>query len=200
MDLRQAYDSVHRKSLWRIIPKNIPTKLDTMQPKLAANTNKTRTTSEALLGRQLLLCKSRKRKHRQKFLEESRLRQGCSIAPSLFNLALEYVMRNTPVGGGLGEWRCDRLEFADDVDIMGESFPQLSPTASIFRKNAEMVDLQVNIEKKLMKAARCWIVRHESGGSGQIYISEFGADWGSGGWGRNNGKDSSWYPMFMVDK
>ena len=55
------------------------------------------------------------------FAVESGLRQGCPLAPTLFNIALEWVMRRTPVAGGMrmGGQHFDRLAYADDVDIMG---------------------------------------------------------------------------------
>ena len=55
------------------------------------------------------------------FAVESGLRQGCPLAPTLFNIALEWVMRRTPAAGGvrMGGQHFDRLAYADDVDIMG---------------------------------------------------------------------------------
>ena len=79
------------------------------------------------------------------------------LAPVLFNFALEWVMRQVDRSGGLclEDVSCDRLAYADDVDLMAESLAQLDGKASELRSAAEKIGLTVNeCKTKLMKVSR----------------------------------------------
>ena len=91
------------------------------------------------------------------FAVESGVRQGCPLAPTLFNIALEWVMRRTPAAGGvrMGGQHFDRLAYADDVDIMGGTLGEISAKTESFAAAAGRVGLHVNSCKtKVMKISR----------------------------------------------
>ena len=99
MDFKQAYDSVSRASLWTILREmDIPEKL-------------VRLTAMCCNGSR---CCFRVGGENTKVFEvRTGLRQGCPIAPYLFNIALEWVVRKTTAVGGLkvSKRNLDRLPF-----------------------------------------------------------------------------------------
>ena len=55
-----------------------------------------------------------------------RVRQGCILSPSLFNLYAEYIMRNTRLdeaqaGIKIASRNINNLRYADDTILMAES-------------------------------------------------------------------------------
>ena len=77
----------------------------------------------------------------------------------LFDLALEWVMQNTPhaqdsltLDNGL---RCDRLAYADDADLCGEEFQGRDVQLEQFSTTGGRIGLGINEPKtKAMKAGR----------------------------------------------
>ena len=85
------------------------------------------------------------------------LKQGCALSTLLFNLVLEWVMRQTPERNGihLGDAVCDRLAYADDIDFCGESLQDIDESLLHFRDSAKQVGLEINQQKtKIMKVTR----------------------------------------------
>ena len=85
------------------------------------------------------------------------LKQGCALSTLLFNLALEWVMRQTPVRNGihLGDAVCDRLAYADDIDFCGESLQDIDESLLHFKTAAKQVGLEISQQKtKIMKVTR----------------------------------------------
>ena len=85
------------------------------------------------------------------------LKQGCALSTLLFNLALEWVMRQTPsrTGVQLGNLSEDRLAYADDVDFFGEEWEELEETVQTFRVAAKQIGLEINQSKtKILKVSR----------------------------------------------
>ena len=68
------------------------------------------------------------------FLVSGGLKQGCPLSTLLFNLALEWIMRQTATAVNLGEVSCGRLAYADDVDLCGEDFQGLQHMIGAFRE------------------------------------------------------------------
>ena len=85
------------------------------------------------------------------------LKQGCPLSTLLFNLVLEWIMRQTPATTGLrlGEVNCDRLAYADDVDLCGRDLQELENCLRIFKETSATIGLNISEEKtKLMKVSR----------------------------------------------
>ena len=145
VDYRQAYDSVHRPSLWIILKRfNIPQKLIRLIKMCYVSSR-----GRVRVGGDLT----------DEFNVESGLRQGCPLSCMLFNIALEWVIRQTPpsrdaltLTNGL---KVDRLAYADDADLMGESFIGRDSQIGSFDQAGRRIGLEVSEGKtKAMKSAR----------------------------------------------
>ena len=93
------------------------------------------------------------------FSIQTGLRQGCPLSCMLFNYTLEWVMRSTPQEPDVirlnNGTTMDRLAFADDADLMGETFIGRDHQLANFNSNGKKVGLEVAESKtKVMKMAR----------------------------------------------
>jgi sorting nexin-29 len=143
IDFRQAYDSIHRPSMWGILSEfDIPAKLIRVIKRCYENN----------------LCKVRVGgRNTEVFGVEGGLKQGCALSTLLFNFALEWVMRQTPVTAGvrLDGVKYDRLAYADDVDMMAERMEDLNEVAQTFAEAASRLGLKINEGKtKIMRVSR----------------------------------------------
>ena len=145
VDYRQAYDSVHRPSLWTILRHfNLPQKLIRLIKECYVSSR-----GRVKVGGELT----------DPFDVESGLRQGCPLSCMLFNIALEWVMRRTPqshdalaLTNGL---ELDRLAYADDADLVGESYTGRDEQLNQFNIEGRRIGLEVSEPKtKAMKADR----------------------------------------------
>ncbi|XP_068239998.1 uncharacterized protein [Palaemon carinicauda] len=78
------------------------------------------------------------------------LKQGCVLSTLLFNLVLEWIMRNTPptrLPIHLDNTIIDRLGYADDVDFCGEHLSSIEETYIQFKNNAERTGMKINMAK-----------------------------------------------------
>ena len=146
---KQAYGSVHRELLWKILKYfNIPEKLTRLVKMCYRNTK----------------CRVRIGGELTDTLEVhggvgggGGLKQDCSLSMLLFNLALEWIMRQTPAGAGIqmNNLSCDRLAYADNVDLCGKRWQELDETVHSFREAAKIVGLAINQSKtKILKTSR----------------------------------------------
>ena len=86
------------------------------------------------------------------------VRQGCILSPCLFNLYVEYVMRNT----GLDEAQAgikivgrniNNLRYANDTTLMAESEEELKSLLMKVKVESEKVGLKLNIQKTKIMAS-----------------------------------------------
>ena len=144
VDFRQAYDSVHRPSLWHIMAElNIPAKLISLIKTCYIGSSCT-----VRIGR----------KETESFNIHSGLRQGCMLSPLLFNLVLEKAVRqstNHPGGARLSNGQITHLAYADDVDVVAETVEEVNEFFSVFQRTAEQIGLKCNEQKtEILKLSR----------------------------------------------
>jgi hypothetical protein len=84
------------------------------------------------------------------------VRQGCAVAPELFNVIIDYVMTRTTSRLSFGLKFGDRVitdaDFADDLAILADSMEQLLEALRILREEAAKVGLQINWTKTKIMA------------------------------------------------
>ena len=80
--------------------------------------------------------------------------QGCILAPSLFNLYAEYIMRNAGLdeaqaGIKISWGNINNLQYADDITLTAES-KELKSLLMKVKEESEKVGLKLNIEKTMI--------------------------------------------------
>ena len=78
--------------------------------------------------------------------------QGCILSPCLFNLYVEYIMRNTELeeaqaGIKIAGRNINNLRYADDTTLMVESDEELKSLLMKVKEESEKVGLKLNIHK-----------------------------------------------------
>ena len=85
------------------------------------------------------------------------IRQGCILSPCLFNLYVEYIMRNTgqeeaQAGIKIARRNINNLRYADDTTFMAES-EELKSLLMKVREESKKVGLKLNIQKTKIMAS-----------------------------------------------
>ena len=80
------------------------------------------------------------------------VRQGSILSPCLFNLYVEYIMRNagleeTQAGIRIAGRNINNLRYEDDTTLMAESEEELKSLLMKVKKESEKVGLKLNIQK-----------------------------------------------------
>ena len=80
------------------------------------------------------------------------VRQGCILSPCLFNLYIEYIMRNagleeTQAGIKIARRNTNNLRCADDTTLMAESKEELKSLLMKVKEESEKVGLKLNIQR-----------------------------------------------------
>ena len=78
--------------------------------------------------------------------------QGCILSPYLFNLYVEYIMRNdgleeAQAGIKIARRNITKLRYADDTTLMAESEEELKSLLMKVKEESEKVGLKLNIQK-----------------------------------------------------
>ncbi len=108
VDLKKAFDSVHRGTLWDILlVRGIPTRIMGLMTGLYSGTE-----SAVKCGSGIS----------DFFNVNSGVRQGCVLAPSLFNTCIDWVLGKivdqSHCGASVGNARVTDLVFADDAVLL----------------------------------------------------------------------------------
>ena len=85
------------------------------------------------------------------------VRQGCMLLPCLFNLYVEYIMRNTKLdeaqaGIKIAERNINNLRYTDETTLMAES-EELKSLLMKVKEQSEKVGLKLNIQKTKIMAS-----------------------------------------------
>ena len=86
------------------------------------------------------------------------VRQGCILSPCLFNLYVEYIMRNagleeTEAGIKIAGRNSNNLRYADDTTPLAESEEKLKSFLVKVKEESEKVGLKLNIQKTKIMAS-----------------------------------------------
>ena len=149
IDLRAAFDSLDRNSLWNILKTiGIPPKLVDIIKTLYSPTHSVvrvnGTISEA-------------------FSISSGVRQGCVLAANLFNTATDRILNNTTQALTLGVNYDDSgqlitdLDYADDIVIFADLLDTLKDALFIFNEQSQKLGLHVNWSKTKLQSFSPWI-------------------------------------------
>ena len=84
--------------------------------------------------------------------------QGCILSPCLFNLYVEYTMRNAGLdeaqaGIKMARRNINNLRYTDDTTIMAESEEELQSLLMKVKEESEKVGLKLNIQKAKIMAS-----------------------------------------------
>ena len=84
--------------------------------------------------------------------------QGCILSPCLFNLYIEYTMRNTGLdeaqaGIKIAGRNINNLRYANDTTLMAESEEELRSLLMKVKEVSETVGLKLNIQKTKIMAS-----------------------------------------------
>ena len=141
IDFKAAFDSVSRDSLWKILQIcGVPHELSVLVRQLYTDTR-----SAVRLASSLS----------EEFSIETGVKQGCVIAPDLFNCVIDHLMRRLlsrcNLGVQLGEYQLTDLDYADDIAIFAPSACVLQEALTILQEEANLVGMQISWPKtKLM--------------------------------------------------
>ena len=84
--------------------------------------------------------------------------QGCILSPGLFNLYVEYIMRNAGLEEAQAEikiaWRnLNNLRYEDDTTLISESEEELKSLLMKVKEENEKVGLTLNVQRTKIMAS-----------------------------------------------
>ena len=105
------------------------------------------------------------------------VRQGCILSPCLFNLCVEYIMRNARLeeaqaGKKIARRNINNLRYADDTSLMAESEEELKSLLMKVKEESEKVGLKLKIQKTNIMAP-CPITSWQIYGETVETVSDF---------------------------
>ena len=137
IEYAKAFDCVGHNKLWKILKKmGIPDYLTCLLRNLYAGQDATVRTGHGTTDW---------------FQIGKGVHQGCILSPCLFNLYVEYIMRNVGLevqaGIKIARRNINNLRYADDTTLMAESEEELKSLLMKVKEESEKVDLELNIQK-----------------------------------------------------
>lgn len=142
VDFKKAFDSVHRETLWDVLRfRGIPAKIIGLMTGLYSGTE-----SAVKCGGGISAF----------FPVNSGVRQGCVLAPSLFNTCMDWILGKvvdrSHCGASVGNTRVTDLAFADDAVILAESLDVLVVALEALNEEAKPLGLKVSWIKTKVQA------------------------------------------------
>ena len=143
LDYAKAFDRVDHNKLWKILKEmGIPSHLTCLLRNLYAVQEATVTTGHGTDWFQIgkTVC------------------QGCILSPCLFNLYVEYIMRNAVLdeeqaGIKTARRNINNFRYADDTTLMAVSEKELKSLLMKVKEESEKVGLKLNIQKPKIMAS-----------------------------------------------
>ena len=138
VDFEKAFDSLHRKSLWKILRHyGIPQKLVDIIKSLYENFECRVTHSNNLT---------------EPFKVNTGVKQGCILSPVLFSLAIDWIMKNVTQGKRQGlQWTLtsvlEDLDYADDLGLLANRHQDIQHKTDHLSATASKIGLKVNTKK-----------------------------------------------------
>ena len=137
VDLKKAFDSVHRETLWELLRvRGIPARIIDLITGLYSGTESA------------VKCGGGTSSF---FPVNSGVRQGCVLAPSLFNTCMDWVLGKVAdqshCGASVGNTMVTDLVFADDAVILAESLEVLVMALEVLHEEAKPLGLKVSWPK-----------------------------------------------------
>ncbi|KAG0729698.1 Retrovirus-related Pol polyprotein from type-1 retrotransposable element R2 [Chionoecetes opilio] len=134
VDLKKAFDSVHRESLWDLLRlRGIPARTIGLITGLYSGTESAVKCGAGVSGF---------------FPVNTGVRQGCVLAPSLFNACMDWVLDKVvdqrDCGASVGNTKITDLVFADDAVIFAESLEVLVMALEALHEEAKPLGLEVS--------------------------------------------------------
>ena len=138
MDFEKAFDSIHRNSLWKIltyygIPLEIVSIIQCFYNNFTCRVGNSQNNFQVLSG----------------------VRQGCVMSALLFNLAIDWIMRQTTGDKNRGiRWNLftnlEDLDFADDLALLSHTHTHIQEKTNELNTNAKQVGLKISKKKTEM--------------------------------------------------
>ena len=138
IDFKKAFHSIHHSTLWKILRHyGLPQKIVDIISILYQNFE-----CSVLI----------ERNKTNSFSVRSGDCQGCILSPILFNIALDYIMRQTTQNAQHGiQWtlisQLEDLDYADDIALLSTTAIHLQKKAQLLTENARKTGLQINQKK-----------------------------------------------------
>ena len=135
VDFEKAFDSIHRDSLWKILRKyGIPEQLVLVIKSFYTN----------------FTCRVGNSNH--KFQVKTGVRQGCVMSALLFNIAIDWVMRQATEDQKRGiRWTLfstlEDLDFADDLALLSHTHQHMQEKTSRLSDFAQQIGLKISQKK-----------------------------------------------------
>ena len=142
VDFKKAFDSVDRRTLWDLLRRRgIPAGILSLISALYTDTESAIKSGGGVS---------------RFFQVKSGVRQGCVLAPTLFNTCIDWIMGetvgNTDCGVSMGDARITDLDFADDIAIFAETLEALVTALDTLSIESRPLGLKVSwIKTKIQK-------------------------------------------------
>jgi hypothetical protein len=144
IDFKAAFDSVDRNTLWLLL------QASGLPPKL--------TRLFSLLYHDSVSCVRIQQDISDWFSIASGVRQGCVVAPDLFNCVIDQLMRRTiaeldgNIGINLGPWSLTDLDYADDIALFATSTENLQQILNTVNTEGAKLGLRISWPKTKVMA------------------------------------------------